>query len=85
MENGSLADGRWQLAIPHLGYTSMLNDTNLRRLFGDGDGNGFGDAADFALFGGAFNTASEAFDYDISGSVDSVDFAQFGNRSGVTL
>jgi hypothetical protein len=85
VENLSLSDGRWQIAIPSLGYTSTLNDPDVRRLFGDSDGNGTVDATDLAAMGSAFNTNSEVFDYDISGVVDSVDLAQFGNRFGLTL
>lgn len=85
VENGSLSDGRWQLAIPSIGYISSLNDPNLRRLFGDANASGTVDGDDFALFGNVFNAGSEAFDFDITGNVDSIDFAQFGNRYGVTL
>jgi len=40
VESGSLADGRWQLAIPPLGYQSPLNDPSLRRLYGDNNNDG---------------------------------------------
>jgi hypothetical protein len=85
VENGSLANGRWQLSIPSLGYTSTLNGTPLRRLFGDSDANGSIDASDFALFGTAFGNNSVAFDWDSNGSVDASDFAAFGNHFGLTL
>ncbi len=55
VESGSLADGRWQLAIPTLNYLNPLNGTCIRRLFGDFDGNGTVDgSADFAAFGNRF-------------------------------
>lgn len=87
VNNGSLADGRWQLNIPSLGYTSHLGDTNFRRLFGDNDNNGTVDAADFSNFGNLFGMtqAGLAFDFDANNTVDAADFAQFGNRFGVTL
>ena len=89
VEFGSLADGRWQLAIPSLGYTSTLNDPNLRRLFGDINGDGTVDGTnDFAQFGNAFGTttANSPFDFDANGNIDGpADFAQFGARFGVTL
>jgi hypothetical protein len=85
VENGSLADGRWQLAIPSLNYSSTLNDPNLRRLFGDADANGTINAADFADFGNVFGGASVAFDFDNNGTINAIDFAEFGNRFGVTM
>src|SRR5439155_7298509 len=47
VENGSLADGRWRLAIPSLGYQSTLNDPTLRRFFGDSNNDGTVDGTDF--------------------------------------
>lgn len=85
IENGSLADGRWQLAIPSLGYTSPLNDPNLRRLFGDVNADGTVDGSDFAALGTAFGGTSVAFDFDANGTVDGSDFAAFGARFGLTL
>lgn len=85
VENGSLADGRWQIGIPSIGYSSTANDPALRRLFGDFDGNGTIDNADFSFFGGAFGQANNAFDFDQNGIIDSIDFAQFGNRYGMSL
>ncbi len=87
VESGSLADGRWQLAIPLLSYQSNLNDPSLYRLFGDADGNHTVDAADFSLFGSVFGSsaAGSRFDADGNGTIDSSDFAQFGSRFGVTL
>ncbi len=91
VEYGSLADGRWQLAIPSVGYTSALNSTNLRRLFGDINNDGTVDGStDFAQFGAVFGTSPgvnmSAFDFNNDGTIDgSTDFAQFGARFGTTL
>jgi hypothetical protein len=87
IQSGSLADGYWRLALPGLGYLSALNDTNLRRLFGDADANGTINADDFAQFGNAFGTTGTGspFDFNNDGSINAQDFAEFGNRFGVTL
>ncbi len=87
VQNGSLADGYWQLAIPGANFTSPLNDTMLRRFFGDFDGNGTVDSSDFAQFGSVFGVtvADSPFDFDDDGVIGSIDFAQFGSRFGVTL
>ena len=87
VENGSLADGRWQLSIPYLNYTSPLNDPNLRRLFGDSNNDGTVDGTDFADFGTAFGqtVANSPFDFNGDGTVDGTDFAEFGTRFGMTL
>jgi PKD repeat protein len=83
VESGSLADGRWQLNIPLLGYTSPLNA--IHRLFGDADANSTVDGSDFATFGNAFGGSSVAFDFDNNGTIDGSDLIQFGNRFGLTL
>ncbi len=89
VEFASLADGRWQLAIPSLNYTSPLNDPNLRRLFGDINGDGTIDGPnDFSAFGAAFGITSVAspFDFNNDGTIDgSNDFSAFGARFGLTL
>lgn len=85
VQYGSLADGRWQLSIPWLSYTSILGDSNLRRLFGDHDNNGTVDGIDFVAFGSVFGGPGPEFDYDNNGTVDGLDFAQFGTRFGVSL
>jgi hypothetical protein len=85
LENRSLADGRWQLAIPSLNYSTPMNDANLRRLFGDEDANGTVDAADFGSFGSVFGGTSVAFDFDNNGAIDASDFSEFGDRFGRTL
>ena len=78
IEYGSLADGRWQLAIPYLSYTSPLNDVNLRRLFGDVDSNGTVQASDAlrilrAAVGQAVSCPPSICDVDASGRVQSSD------------
>jgi ELWxxDGT repeat protein len=87
VERGSLADGRWQLSIPYLSYTSPLNDPNLRRLFGDSNNDGTVDGTDFGNFGSVFGqtVANSPFDFNGDGTVDGTDFAQFGTRFGMTL
>ena len=87
VEYGSLADGRWQMTIPSLGYTSTLNDPTLRRLFGDFNNDGTVDGTDFSQFGATFGqtVANSPFDFNGDGTVDGIDFAQFGNRFGITL
>jgi hypothetical protein len=87
VEYGSLSDGYWRLAVPIAGYTSALNDPNLRRLFGDADNSGTVDAGDFGFFGGEFGVTApnQPFDFDNSGTVDASDFSAFGGRFGVTL
>jgi hypothetical protein len=87
VESGSLADGRWQLAIPLLNYQSTLIDPNLRRLFGDSNNDGTVDGTDFGQFGSVFGQtlANSPFDDNADATVDGTDFAQFGARFGVTL
>ncbi len=91
VEFGSLADGRWQLAIASASFTSTAGDEQLRRLYGDinNDGTVSGNP-DFAQFGSAFGTTPgigvSAFDFNNDGQIDgSTDFAQFGARFGLTL
>jgi hypothetical protein len=87
IEYGSLTDGRWQLAIPNANYQSALNDTNLRRLFGDVNNDGTVDGTDFGNFGGVFaqTLLGSPFDFNVDGTVDGTDFGAFGNRFGLTL
>lgn len=86
VENGSLADGRWQLAIPALGFTSDANDVNLRRLFGDADGNGSVTAADFnefrLVYGGV---GTSIFDGNGDNQVTAADFNAFRLRYGAMI
>jgi fibronectin type 3 domain-containing protein len=87
VESGSLADGRWRLAIPSLGYQSALNDVSLRRLYGDSNNDGTVDGTDFSAFGSVFGQTlpNSPFDFNADGTVDGTDFGQFGARFGVTL
>jgi hypothetical protein len=58
----------------------------LFRLFGDNDGDGDVDAADFGQFRQAFGTgANLAFDFDGDGDVDASDFGQFRQRFGTAV
>ena len=87
VENGSLADGRWQLAVVPAGFTSTAGSTQLRRLFGDSNNDGTVDGTDFGNFGSVFGLtlANSPFDDNADGTVDGTDFAQFGARFGLTL
>lgn len=73
--------------MPWLNYLSPLNDPNLRRLFGDGDGTGTVDGVDFAAFGTLFGQTlpDSPFDFDADGAIDANDFAAFGGRFGLTI
>jgi len=57
--------------------------SKLFRLFGDADGNGAVDAADFAALRSVFGVATNlAFDFDGDGDVDALDFGAFRQRFG---
>jgi predicted outer membrane repeat protein len=67
-------------------YVSPLTGPGrIHRLFGDADGDGDVDAADFAALRGAFGGASVAFDFDGDGDVDAADFGQFRARFGTSI
>jgi len=68
-------------------YVSPLTGPGrIHRLFGDADGDGDVDAADFAAFRGAFGGGlSVAFDFDGDGDVDAADFGQFRARFGSSI
>jgi len=58
----------------------------LFRIFGDNDGDGDVDAADFGAFRAAFGgTGNLAFDFDGDGDVDAADFGQFRGRFGSSV
>jgi hypothetical protein len=97
---GSLADGNWTLTVDHtkvttaVGGTPMAADytqTGIKRLFGDANGDGHVDNADFFLFRSTFGLSTgqagflAAFDYDGSGTIDNADFFQFRARFGWTI
>lgn len=87
VNSASLADGRWQLAIPAAGFTSndtILNE-QIRRLFGDGNGDGIVDGTDFGVFGSAFGGVDPVFDFDNNSPIDGTDFSAFGARFGLTI
>src|SRR5262249_8081061 len=106
-ESGSLADGRYTLAIDATMVSNALGNldgngdgtggdnyvlasaatpnppTNIFRFFGDVDGDGDTDAANFLSFRNVFLGISPydaALDFDGGGSVDAADFLQFRNR-----
>jgi hypothetical protein len=90
VEFGSLADGRYTLTVAAAGinqgglaadFTLVGNPANgLFRLFGDADGNGTADTADFLAFRTAFLGTSPVFDFDGNGTVDAGDFLRFRVR-----
>jgi hypothetical protein len=97
---GSLNDGNWTLTIDH---TKVLSDAGavpmaadfsqagIRRLFGDGTGDGRVDNADFLLFRSTFHLSSGQsgflayFDFDGNGLINNTDFFQFRARFGWTV
>ncbi len=85
VESGSLADGRWQMAIPSSNFTSPLNDLNLFRLFGDADGDGTVAANDFIQFRLALGGSTAMFDFDGDSAVAASDFIQFRLRFGGSI
>ncbi|CAN5206708.1 hypothetical protein BH11PLA2_BH11PLA2_44340 [soil metagenome] len=85
IEYGSLADGRWQLAIPYLSYTSPNNDPNLRRLFGDINTDLTVNGSDLVDFGNVFGSNFPAFDFDNNGTINGADLVELGNRFGTSV
>jgi ELWxxDGT repeat protein len=91
---GSLADGVYTLSIDPAKVAAngiaMVAPATLtfHRLFGDVNGNGNVNAADYNAFRGAFGKRSEdpaynaAFDFDGDGSINALDYNQFRNRFG---
>jgi hypothetical protein len=57
----------------------------LFRLFGDGNGSGNVDAADFGMFRAAYGTSNNIFDFDNGGGVDATDFGAFRQRFGAAI
>lgn len=87
VENGSLADGRWQLAIPSASYLSPNNpgDIQLRRLFGNENNDTTTDANDLGFFPPFGSISGSIFDWDNNNFIDAADLSEFGNRFGITL
>ena len=96
--SGSLDDGNWTLTVHAAavtnGGTPMAGDftqTNIKRLYGDFDGNGVVNAFDFAKFRLAYGSSSTDpayvtfFDYDANGAINAFDFAQFRLRYGSSV
>ena len=95
---GSLGDGIYRLTLDPtkvsadgVAMPAAPAPFTFHRLFGDANGNGSINNADFGAFRGAFGKASgnagysAAFDFDNSGSVNSLDYGQFRNRYGKSL
>ena len=107
VQNGSLADGVYVLNVNHTlvtlgaspGGAQLAADYNsptsgasrIFRLFGDINGDGSVNGADFGAFSNALGATSSdpnfqaAFDFNGDGSINGTDFAQFSNRFGITL
>jgi hypothetical protein len=89
---GSLNDGRYRLTVVanqvQAGGQPMAADhvTNFHRFFGDSNGDGNVDIADFGLFSTAYGLNSSQpgylayFDYNNDGVIDIADFGQFSIR-----
>jgi hypothetical protein len=92
---GSLADGRYVMTV-HAGQTIdtsgqvlYVNETfSFFRLFGDIDGNGTVNSADYFQFKKAFGAASGSslynpdFDFDGNGKINSSDYFKFKANFG---
>ena len=96
--NGSLADGSYMLTVHAAGVTDSFGQTmaadqrySFFRLFGDFDGNGTVNNADFFQFKKTFGKKSadpgflSLFDYDGNGTVNNSDFFQFKKRFGTKI
>jgi hypothetical protein len=85
---GSLTDGRYTFS--YAGST-LLNGTQLYRLYGDVNGDGKVDATDLAAFQKAYRSRTGManycwyFDVNGDGSIDATDYAQFLHRYGAHL
>jgi hypothetical protein len=99
-EFGSLADGRWTLTIDRTrvratatGLFMAANSTHggINRLFGDADGSGAVDVADYNAFRAALGRSAggpgydPALDWDADGVVDVADRNAFRARLGTAL
>jgi ELWxxDGT repeat protein len=85
VEFSSLADGRWQLAIPSLSYTSPLNGADIRRRYGEINNDLTVDGADLIILGNNFGTSFVALDWNNDNTIDGTDLVQFGNRFGIVI
>ena len=61
------------------------NVSPVKRLLGDANADGTVDGSDLTLFGNAFNTPTDTFDFNSDGTVDGNDLTTFGNHFGATL
>jgi hypothetical protein len=95
---GSLTDGRYVLTAPagHVqdaqGNLSQADSaTNFFRLYGDANGDGAINGADYFLFRSTYGLSAgqpgylSYFDYDGNGTINGGDYSQFRTRYGSTL
>lgn len=87
VEFGSLADGRWQMAVTPASFTSpnTPGDIQLRRLFGNVDNDTTVGGTDFGFFPPFGAITNSPFDWDNNSDFGATDFGEFGNRFGFTL
>lgn len=95
--NGGLFDGIYDIAVHGSDVTAAAGGAfasqtiTFTRLFGDIDGNGTVNSADYFRFKQAFGSTvgqarySAGFDFDGNGSIDSADYFQFKKRFGKTF
>jgi uncharacterized delta-60 repeat protein len=98
VESGSLADGRWTLAVDRTKVRSLAGaemaadfTASLHRLFGDSEGDADVDVLDLARFRQAYGKSTGQpgyaahFDFEGDGDVDVLDLSRFRQRYGRTL
>lgn len=97
---GSLVNGTWTLNIDatkvtttsgNVSMSSNYTNSNIKRLFGDWNGDGVVDTTDDLAFGSTFFLSTgdtgfdPAFDFNNDGIIDSTDEGEFYNSFGLSL
>jgi glucose/arabinose dehydrogenase len=97
---GSLNDGNWTLTVDHtkvqsavgaVGMVANFTQANIKRLYGDVNGDGKVDNADYFQLRSTFGLSTgqagflAAFDADGNGVIDNADYFQFRARFGATI
>jgi hypothetical protein len=101
VEFGSLRDGIWTLTTDLTkvrnaaseGGAGTATTQHIRRLYGDGSGDGSVTLEDYERFGAGFGTSGgdtgwatyQVFDFNADGTINLEDYEQFGNRFGTSL